>query len=87
MLLTNQGMILTSVDTLNLYIGSIGETPYLLPKKSIFWNDLARFITTHAVFKKKLIDLKYKAALFGELEVISHDETLRPYFLLSARIR
>ena len=82
MLLTNQGKILTSVDTLYLYIGSICETPYLLPKKSIFWNDLARFITTHAVFKKKLIDLKYKAALFGELEVISHDETFKTLFSL-----
>ena len=82
MLLTNQGKILTSVDTLYLYIGSIFETPYLLPKKSIFWNDLARFITTHAVFKKKLIDLKYKAALFGELEVISHDETFKTLFSL-----
>ena len=82
MLLTNQGKILTSVDALYLYFGSISETPYLLPKESIFWNDLARFITSHPVFKKTIMHLKYKAALAGELEVISHDETFKTLFSL-----
>ena len=82
MLLTNHGRILTSVDALYLYLGSISDTPNLLPNTSVFWNDLTEYITSHTVFKTKITQLKYKAALAGELEVISHDETFKTLFSL-----
>ena len=80
MLLTNEARVSTSVDTLYVHFGSTSETLPLLPKNRQFWNDLTRDITSHIVFKEKVLSLKRKAAAAGELDVITHDETFKTLF-------
>ena len=82
LLLTNEARIKKCIDCLFLHFSNTALTSGLLPSYRPFWNSITTDITTHKQFLSKIRDLKYKAAMAGEFEIISHDETFKTLFCL-----
>ena len=82
LLLTNEARIKKCVDSLYFLFSNTCLTSGLLPSNRHFWNSLTSDITSHKVFLSKIKNLKYKAAMAGEFEIISHDETFKTMFCL-----
>ena len=82
LLLTNEARIKKCVDLLYFHFASTSQVSGLLPSDRNVWNSIAEDLTNHDVYLDKLKELKYKAALAGEYQVISHDETFKTMFCL-----
>ena len=82
LLLTNEARITKCVNSLHLIFSSINRTSTLLPSNRLFWNNFTHDIINHEIISAKIKSLKYKAALSGELEIITHDETFKTMFCL-----
>ena len=79
-LLTNKGMISTTVNALHHHFAEHSETPGLLPQYRETWNDIAADLVSHDCVRTKKKELLWQAAAGGEFEVISHDETFKALF-------
>ena len=82
LLLTNEARISQCVNCLHLLFSSTNRTSGLLPSNRLFWNNFTYDIINHEVILAKIKSLKYKAALTGELDIITHDETFKSMFCL-----
>ena len=82
LLLTNEARIKKCLYSLYLHFSNTSLTSGLLPSSRHFCNSITSDITSHKVFLIKIKDLKYKAAMAGEFQVISHDETFKAMFCL-----
>ena len=87
LILTNEGRVKKCIDLLYFHFASTSKTPGLLPSNRDVWTNIVSDLTSHEVFVAKLKELKYKAALAGEFQVISHDETFKSMFCIIGQVK